>query len=485
MLFLCLVIGMPAGAQIISGIPAGPVAPGDFYLSFCTSNDNFGASFAHDWDDLRTFGFDLEMFILGRFGLSISYDSLTDRGTRLAQARIDELTVIFEASLFRYEDEVHLIDVAMGVGPRLYGDLYGSGIQDLWHTLLRVARPTQIPYEGTSLLGAVAHLSVGWTLDSSLDLSDRWVPFLPPGVLSLGLEGSALAYSQGEAQGSAAVALHLREQSSRITAGLTYYSSTWSIVSSTASLVNREESGFWLMYDTAVGGLITRYRFHLTRGLSNGSIGISFGDFQEHAGEAPERSEDDASAISPEPVYEAMLASEFGLSLRFHLLSSQIRWQPRALYTSPDLGKHISFVFDYRSGVGQRLYRDSVVRVDQFSAGAELAVFPIRKGFQVCPYISAALGMRNETFYLQSNYRTYPYARILFPVLRGEAGVRFVFGPISERERNLRYSAGISINGFVQLPDEELVIWPFYKQSPAWDLYPSVQIAIVALSPVE
>ena len=90
--------------------------------------------------------------------------------------------------------------------------------------------------------------------------------------------------------------------------------------------------------------------------------------------------------------------------------------------------------------------------------------------------------MRNETFYLQTNYRTYPYANILFPIVRGEAGIRFIIGPLSRRESNLRYSLGISINGFVQLPIEDLVIWPFYKQSPAFDLYPTVQFATISLS---
>ena len=192
--------------QNVSGIPRNTADVNGAYLSIGSENDNFGAFFADDWDDLRTFSLNVEVYPASQYGITLSYDILTNRDGAHDQGRIDELTVTAGREVVDYESADGMMwgNVLLGAGLRIYGNIGGEGIQQFWHTLSRVKREVRLPYDETTAIGGLAYLTGQWGIGSDLNPVETFL-FLPPGYCGLSLSSSLLATTAREVSGSSGV----------------------------------------------------------------------------------------------------------------------------------------------------------------------------------------------------------------------------------------------------------------------------------------
>ncbi len=76
LLAVYLIMGLSARfllfGQNVSGVPENMVDVKGVYLSVGSENDNFGAFFADDWDDLNTFSLNVEVYPAREYGITLS-----------------------------------------------------------------------------------------------------------------------------------------------------------------------------------------------------------------------------------------------------------------------------------------------------------------------------------------------------------------------------------------------------------------------------
>ncbi len=471
LLTVCLLLGLvlyPAlHAQSLSGVPDDTLDIDGLYLEIASANDNFGAFFADDWDDLKTFGLSLEVYPVRNYGVSLAYDILTDRNGAHDQGRIDRLTLAAGREMLdiRSDESSMWGRLMIGAGLRVYGNIGGEVIQQFWHNLMNVKREVQLPYDETTAAGGLAFLTGQWGMDTEINPVETLL-LVPPGELGWSLSSSLLAVTAGELEGDVDLTLRFEGTNSLVTTGVRYIYNSGIIDSATLEEVNRRERGFWLLWGAHVGGFFTEYGYHLSRSIANGSFGFSFGEFSYRRSRSARQ----------------VLINEVGLTPAPLILINQIRWQPRLFSHSESFLRHILLTFDYRSGNGPRfLYPDYLVKVEQFAMGLCLQLFPPQKGWQVNPFFTALAGLRHEGLFPQSNERSHAIERVVFPLMHGELGVRFSFGPLFERWPDVMYSLGIAVEGFVQFPYLESDPGRFYDSGVAREVKVSLRFAAMAL----
>jgi hypothetical protein len=123
----------------LGGVPERPI-PGRPWPTVWTTlaNDDFGGDFTGSDDDYRTAALNAGVRI-GRVIAFADYGMLTVRDEDI---RTDELTFSV-GGLLLHEDDLDLgpsweIDLAIGLGHRIIGDLGGSDIQNDWHDAIGV-----------------------------------------------------------------------------------------------------------------------------------------------------------------------------------------------------------------------------------------------------------------------------------------------------------------------------------------------------------
>jgi hypothetical protein len=413
---------VPAFSQNVSGIPESTLPVNGSYFSISTENDIFGSSFFNENDDLRTFSFNAELFPFKEYGLMITYDGLTNRGSNEEQGRIDALVVTLGHRIIDRRGETHSFSVMVGSGARVYGDLGGEAFQKSFHESRNIKRPIELPYDDFDSAGALAYLSGRWWIDSGLEPS-RSVSFVPPGVFVLSLGNELMGTTLMEFQTTADLTLSLESQQSVIMTGLEYYFGTSDLDSTTVETVNEFESGFWFKYGFYIGNFFSTYGFHLSHGISQGSAGIA--------------------------------------------------------RNSHSIARNILLTFDYRGGNGPYYqYPQNAVLMDQYTLGATINLFPIKKGLQLNPFLTALIGFRNELLCPQSNGRTHSIARALYPLVQGETGVRLTYGSY---ESNTLYGLGVAFEGFTQLPTVNSKPGKFYDAAIAHDISMSIRLTVIAI----
>jgi hypothetical protein len=462
-----LSIWVPLYSQSISGLPDNTVEVGGFYSAISMENDNFGASLADDWDDLRTYSFDLEVYPAREYNMTCTYDSLTNRDSAENQGRIDELTLTVGRTVVEYTDEDGVMwgNLLLGAGTRFCGNIGGEGIQHFWHNLTGVKRDVHLPYDELISVGVLIYLKGKWAMRSDLNLVD-YLPFVPPGYCGVSLCSSALASTAGELQGAADLMLLFEGSSTLASAGVGYLHSAAEIDSLTFREVNEYETGLWLLWSAHVGGFFTDYGFQLSDGIARGAFGFSFGDFSYHESRSA----------------HWVLINEVGLTLPPLVFINQLRWQPKAFLESDSICSHLLMTFDYRSGNGTRYqYPENIVKIEQFSTGLCFQLFRLKKGLQANPFVTTLIGLRHEGLFPQLNERSRAFERAAFPVLHGELGLRISFGPVFSHWQDVLYSLAVGIDGFVQFPFLQLDTARFYGSDVARDLKVSFRFAALAL----
>jgi hypothetical protein len=453
----------PVFPQSMSGVPESAVPTNGFFMSVSTENDNFGASFFDENDDLRTFSFNAEVFPVKELGFVITYDGLTNRGSDAKQGRIDALAVTLGTRLLDERGEVHSLSLMSGLGFRAYGEFGGAEFQQSYHESRAIERPIDLPYDDYSATGLLAYLSGRWWIDSGFTPS-HLIPVAPSGLFVLSFGGELLGTTLMEIQTTTDLMLSLMGQSSIIMTGLEYNFTRSEIESRTIETVNEFETGLWLKYGFHVGSLFSSYGFHLTNGITQGSAGIALGDMYR----------------KDLPTEDEILIFEYGLSISSFVIVNQIRWQPKIFRRSPSVARNLFFVFDYRSGNGPEYrYPENVVLMDQYTFGASLNLFPIDNGFQFNPFVTGLIGFRNDVLCPQCNIRTHALERVAYPVVQGETGVRLTYGP---ETANVLYGLGIIVEGFSQLPTVQSDPGKFFGSQVAHGLGVSIRLVAVALN---
>jgi hypothetical protein len=464
LIFLSILWGTTLSfSQNVSGIPESTVPVNGAYFAFSTENDIYGSTFFNENDDLRTFSFNAEFFPIKNYGIMITYDSLTDRGSDGDQGRIDALIVTLGYRALDMRGETHSFSLLVGSGARLYGDLGGEVFQKSFHESRDIKRPIELPYDSYQSAGALGYLSGRWWINSQRELSDSLF-LMPPGLFVFSAGNEIRATTLVEFQSTLDLTLSLETQNSIIATGLEYYFGSSQVDSNTVATVNEYESGFWFKYAFYVGCFFSSYGFHLSNGISQGNAGFAFGDFYD----ATHRSTGH------------LLVFEYGFSMASFNMINQIRWQPRAFRGSHSFARNLMLVFDYRGGNGPPYqYPQNAVLMDQYCLGVSFNLFPIRKGFQLNPFLTGLVGIRNELLCPQCNSRTHAIDRALYPVVQGETGLRLTYGPYESRTL---YGLGIAFEGFTQLPTINSDPGKFYEATFAHDLSVSIRILVIAVN---
>lgn len=305
--------------QNVSGVPENMVDVTGVYLSIGSENDNFGAFFADEWDDLKTFSLNVEVYPAREYGITLSYDMLTNRNDLHDQGRIDELTLTVGKEIVDYgsADNLMWANLMLGIGMRIYGNIGGEAIQHFWHTLVNVKRDVRLPYDEIATIGGLAFLTGQWAAGSNINPVETLL-FVPPGYCGLSLGSSLLATTAGELEGTIDLALHFEGSNSLVRTGVSYLYSTSIIDSITLQEVADHDRGLWLIWGVHVGGFFTEYGYQFANRIASGTFGFSFGDF---------------SYRRSRPV-DQVLINEVGLTPAPLIMINQLRWQPRGFYRS-------------------------------------------------------------------------------------------------------------------------------------------------------
>jgi hypothetical protein len=284
-------------------------------------------------------------------------------------------------------------------------------------------------------------------------------------LAQLSLASDLLMDTLPEIQAAAELSLLFSGRGSLVKAGLVYLASVDSIDSVTVQSVNASERGFWLKYGIHVGPLFNNYGLQLDGNIGSGSMGFALGDFYQKGIDHVEQN----------------ITSELGVAFAPYVIINALKWQPQAFLQSGPLGRRLAFAFEFRSGSSTR-YRwpDYIVKVDQYAPGVTLYLFPQRGHLQINPFITTLLGIRNETIYYQTNFRTESLQSVLYPVVQAELGVLLNLGNLFAAQPHLLYGFAFCLEGFVQLPtstDAGL----FYEGSAAQGLSFSLRFVVTSV----
>jgi hypothetical protein len=244
-------------------LPAEAVVPG-FAAEILMHNDAFGPGPVSEWDDLRTFGFDVHSPLAASLDVDASYDSLTWRGAAAAEAtRLDTLKVLLTARLPRISLAGAYAEATFAGGLELAGNLGGRLMQQGLHGNIGISRPVPQTYDSFSSLApaAAASAEIGWE-------SGTW-------------RLAALAAVEGEAgigtSAGAGLRLSAGAEKSGLTMILRSQVETTQGVSPTLDRVSANDSGVIVGTECAAGRLRTSLQYNLSRGVSEGAYGVQLG----------------------------------------------------------------------------------------------------------------------------------------------------------------------------------------------------------------
>jgi hypothetical protein len=145
---LCLLAALRAGA--LPGGVSPRTGPVDRFECWIT-NDAAGLAPVDEWDDLRTFGFELGVGLSARLAVHTDYQSFTWRSDSPSTAsRIDSLGLALSGVLLDATTRRTRLVSRASVGASLFGDLGGLALQSGHHGWMGIGRSCPETYDAYS-----------------------------------------------------------------------------------------------------------------------------------------------------------------------------------------------------------------------------------------------------------------------------------------------------------------------------------------------
>lgn len=225
------------------------------------SNDIFGPGPVAEWDDLHTFGMEMDAHVSGMLGLALSYDALTWRSdSPTTSSRIDSVRAQVTLALFdaRY-DSLRVVGNG-AIGGTVYGDLGGIVLQEGVHGELGFARPVPVHYDPVSSAALAASLFAAASLEG-------WA--VRPALFAM-LDTE----SPGPWRFQTGVRMETGAPGSRIGAGAFYRYESGAGFSPTLDAVSRLQTGLVFDIECTTSFLTSQMEMNILTGVSDGAFGI-------------------------------------------------------------------------------------------------------------------------------------------------------------------------------------------------------------------
>jgi hypothetical protein len=327
---------VPASPRPLPAFPSPSVTAAGDGTRVIFIDDAFGPGPVAEWDDLRTFGFEVSTPAAGSFGIDARYDSLTWRADAPAGAsRIDTLTLLLGGPLPRLTFGQGFAEVTLEAGAMLAGNLGGMTLQKGFHGNIGIERPFPVIYDdyGSLVLAGSLEAQLGWE----------------QGVWKLALAASGEGEAGVGARGGAGLVAQAGSGPGSLRATLRAQGNGTRGVSPTLDQVAAHDSGLVVGLDAGAGRLRTSMTYNISSGISGGSWGLSFGRGTDASFALPFAIELGSRVDTLSPGQRIL----FPLSdprIRFYV-SQESGWQTR-----PDAGGTCTRFSDFGTGVEGRLF---------------------------------------------------------------------------------------------------------------------------------